>query len=73
MFTQDFRKPRLALACVCTVCVLYAIVNVSLLGIASHVEAGGEVYPYRQQDWLRYLLPSLFEQTGPDRLSSSCQ
>ena len=54
MFTQDFRKLRLAIGSILTASVLYVMANVSLLGIASSVEAGGKVYPYNQQDWLRY-------------------
>ncbi len=42
--------------------------NTALLTAASRLESAGLVYPYKWQDWLRYLLPTLWHEGGPPRL-----
>ncbi|HEU4632229.1 MAG TPA: hypothetical protein VFS08_20930 [Gemmatimonadaceae bacterium] len=39
---------------------LYCLATASLQALARHAESSGVVYPYRDEDWLRYLLPSLW-------------
>ncbi len=63
-----FDRLRLPLATIGTVVALTAAATGGLQVLSSTVEAGGEVYPYRFQDWLRYLLPSLWPDHGKPML-----
>jgi hypothetical protein len=47
---------------------LYAGINIGLLTLSRWVESNTDVYPYRDEDWLRYLLPTLFEHRGDNRI-----
>jgi hypothetical protein len=47
---------------------VYAGVDWSMLRLATSVERSLTVYPYRHEDWLRYLMPTLFEGRGPNRI-----
>jgi len=40
---------------------MYGGLHLGLLGLAQRAEGNGHAYPYRSEDWLRYLLPTLFE------------
>jgi hypothetical protein len=47
-----------------TVAAVYLLVVGALQVLVRHVESTGQVYPYRQEDWLRYLLPTLWPADG---------
>ena len=47
---------------------LYAGINIGLVTFSRWVESHTEVYPYRQEDWLRYLLADLFKDRGQNRI-----
>ena len=68
MFTPASDKLRLSLAAVACVALVYAGVDVALSGVASRAEAAGATYPFRNEDWLRYLLPALFDGRGEGRI-----
>jgi hypothetical protein len=68
LFTQDFKKFRLAFAAVGIAVLFYAGINISLLTFSRWVESRTEIYPYRDEDWLRYLLATLFENRGQNRI-----
>jgi hypothetical protein len=40
------------------------VATASLQALASRAERSGKVYPYRDEDWLRYLVPSLWPADG---------
>ncbi len=63
-----FERLRLPLATIGTVVALSAGATAGLQVLSATVEARGEVYPYRFQDWLRYLLPSLWPDHGKPML-----
>jgi hypothetical protein len=48
--------------------ILYVGMHGALLTFSRVVESRTTVYPYKEEDWLRYLMPSLFAQTGSARL-----
>jgi len=60
LFTRDSRKLRLATLALCAGLLTYLGLNASLTALAHGLEARGEVYPYKSEDWLRYLLPAYF-------------
>jgi hypothetical protein len=68
LFTPVSKKLRLSLAAAACVALVYAGVDVALSGVASRAEAAGATYPFRNEDWLRYLLPSLFDGRGEGRI-----
>jgi len=68
LFTQDFKKVRVAFAAVGIAVLLYAGINISLVVFSRWVESRTEVYPYQQEDWLRYLLADLFKDRGHNRI-----
>jgi len=68
LFIRDSKKLRAVLAAVATVVLLYAGINVGLLTFSHWVESNTDVYPYQDEDWLRYLLPALFVQRGYNRI-----
>jgi hypothetical protein len=68
LFTRDFEKFRLSAAAVGIAALLYAGLNVVLLTFSQWVESHTEVYPYRGEDWLRYLLADLFSDRGEHRI-----
>ena len=47
---------------------IYAAVQLALTGVATWVETRAEVYPWKDEDPLRYLLPTLFDERGGDRI-----
>jgi hypothetical protein len=68
LFTRDFKKVRVALGAVGVAALLYAGTNTAFLTLSSWVEGHTIVYPYQDEDWLRYLLSALFENRGENRI-----
>jgi len=68
LFTQDFRKPLLAVSVVVTGVLLYACIVLGMTSISSWTERELDAFPFKQEDWLRYLLPSRFTDEGRDRI-----
>jgi hypothetical protein len=68
LFTKDFKKFRVALGAIAAAVLLYAGINAGLLSLSQWVERTSDVYPYQDEDWLRYLLPGLFENRGHNRI-----
>ncbi|MGN6716956.1 MAG: hypothetical protein ACTHLX_06150 [Candidatus Binatia bacterium] len=68
MFIQDFKKFRLSAVAIGIVVLLYTGINAVLLTFSQWVESHTEVYPYRGEDWLRYLLADLFTDRGKNRI-----
>jgi len=64
LFTPDSKRLRLSLAAIGAVGVVYFLETVSLQALASAAETTGQVYPYKEEDWLRYLLPTLWPEGG---------
>ncbi len=61
MSTLVSRKPLLAAGALATLGVLFSGIVWGLLALATWTERNG-AYPFRAEDWLRYLLPSRLEQ-----------
>jgi hypothetical protein len=55
---------RLSLAAISAVGLIYLGVAGALQLVARSIERTGEVYPYKQEDWLRYLVPTLWPTEG---------
>ncbi len=68
MFTRDSRKLRLVLASVGSVTLLYVCLTAGMLQLAHAVEARYPVYPWRHEDYLRLLLPGMYEGKGHNRI-----
>jgi hypothetical protein len=68
LFTRDFRKCRIAFAAVGIAGLLYGGINIGLVTLSRWIEARAEVYPYKDEDWLRYLLGPLFKDRGHNRI-----
>ena len=68
MFTRDSSKPLLTLSAVLTAGLLYGCIVLALLGLSRWAEQDLDAYPFKQEDWLRYLLPSRFVQQDRDRI-----
>lgn len=64
MSIRDSKRLRLSLAAVGAAGLIYLGWTVSLQALAHEAEATGEVYPFRDEDWLRYLLPTLWPDDG---------
>lgn len=47
---------------------LYTGINSALMTLSRWVESRTDVYPYRDEDWLRYLLATLFDGRGQNRI-----
>jgi hypothetical protein len=65
---RDSEKLRIAGAAVLAVVGTYVLAVASLGALARHVESTQDVYPYKNEDWLRYLLPTLYADQGKPRL-----
>ena len=61
MFTPASERLRLSLAALAVVGVVYAAIAVGLHAAVGRLEASGEVYPYKREDWLRFLLPTMWQ------------
>lgn len=59
-----FEKLRLALAAIATAGVVFAGLLTLLTGTATWAERDLEAFPFKSEDWLRYLLPSRFENSA---------
>ncbi len=68
MFTRDSRKLRLVLASAGSVLLLAGALQAGLLELAHQVESQGDVYPWRHEDYLRWMLPGLFADQGMERV-----
>ncbi len=68
MFTRDFSKCRLVLASFGTALLLYAALTAGLQWFARVTEQRYAFYPFRTEDYLRLLLPHLFEERGSNRI-----
>ncbi len=66
MFTLDFKKFKLITATLVTVGLLYVGLHVGLYRLVAWSETHTDAYPYRLEDWLRYLLPNRFEHFSSD-------
>lgn len=68
MFTQDSRKLKLALSAIFVLLALYIIIITVFLSMSSWAERDLGAYPFKQEDWLRYLLPSKFSNQDRNRI-----
>ena len=68
LFTQDFRKPFLAVSAIFTGLLLYVCIVVGMISISSWAERELDAFPFKQEDWLRYLLPSRFTDIDKDMI-----
>ncbi len=60
MSTQGSERLRLSLSAIGAVASLYLLLILGLQGLARAAESSGEVYPYKSEDWLRYLVRGLW-------------
>ena len=65
---QRFRKLLLLLSSVGSVLFLYAVFGIALTAVAGWAERQQNSYPWRYQDYLRSMLPSLYENRGAHRI-----
>jgi hypothetical protein len=63
---RDSRKFRHVLVAAGSVCAVYALLSLTLIGLAARSERTATAYPWRSEDYLRYLLPSLFARHDRD-------
>jgi len=68
LFTPDFRKLLLTTSAVLTAGLLYACIVLAMMGISTWAEQELDAYPFKQEDWLRYLLPSRFVSQDRERI-----
>ncbi len=68
MFTQDFKAFKLVVVVLLTLGFVYVGLNGVLIYVAQWAEKEANAYPYKSEDWLRYLLPSLFVDRGKGRI-----
>ncbi len=66
MFTQDFRKLRLTVSSLIIIALIYSVVSGGLSIVSYWAETYKNAYPYKSEDWLRYLLPNRFKHRGRD-------
>lgn len=68
MFTQASRKPALVISIIFVICCLYAgnLVLLNKVSIWAEQELGA--FPFMQEDWLRYIVPSQFTSKSRDRI-----
>lgn len=64
MFTQDFRKFRLSVSSLIIIALIYSVVSGGLSIVSYWGETYKDAYPYKSEDWLRYLLPNRFRHRG---------
>jgi hypothetical protein len=68
LFTRDFKKFRLVLTLLLSTLLVYVVLNLCLLCLADWAETRANTYPYRSEDWLRYLLPTMINTDSRNRL-----
>jgi hypothetical protein len=64
LFIPDSRRLRLSLSVIGLVAAIYLVVTLSLQALARTAETTGRVYPYKREEWLLYLLPTLWPHGG---------
>jgi hypothetical protein len=68
LFTKDFSKARLVVLSAGSLALFCLALNVGLLRLSSWAEVRYSLYPFREEDHLRYLLPTMYENRGHNRL-----
>ena len=63
-----FTKLRLSLSAVAVVLAIYVLAHAALYALSNRAESRLGAYPFPFEDWLRYLLPSLHDGKGHDRI-----
>lgn len=66
--TQASKKLKLVLATLACAGAVVFLLNFALLSLAIWTEKHTDAYPFRTEDWLRYLLPTMFEGRGDNRI-----
>lgn len=68
MSIRDSSKLRHVLGALAVVALIYAALDVPLRRLAIWAETSADSYPWGDEDYLRYLLPTLFDGNGGSRL-----
>ena len=68
LFTKDFSKLRLVLLSAGSLALVSVALNASLMQLSSWAEVRYKLYPFREEDYLRYLLPTMYEGRSRCRL-----
>ena len=68
MFTPRFNKPLLALSAIFSVGLMYAVIVTALMAVSTWAERDLHAFPFKSEDWLRYLLPTRFQARERDRI-----
>jgi hypothetical protein len=68
LFTRDFKRFLTVLTSTTMVIAVYVAVHLGLGTFSGWVERHSAVYPYQNEDWLRYFLPDLLDSRGRGRL-----
>lgn len=68
MFTRDFSKPRLALSAAALAVVCYGLFMFAGVALSSWTERELNTFPFKEEDWLRYQLPTFFPPDGDRRI-----
>jgi len=61
LFTRDSRKAFSAISAIVSAAVLYACIVIALQMFSTWAERDLHAFPFKQEDWLRYLVSSGFE------------
>lgn len=64
MFTRDFKKPLLSVSAVAVTGGLFGLVTLGFVALSNWAERDLESHPFKQEDWLRYLLPAKFGESN---------
>ena len=64
MSTPDSKRLRLSLLAIASVGLVYLVDVVTLQAVARRAESSAAIYPYRDEDWFRYLVPTLWPTHG---------
>jgi hypothetical protein len=65
---RRWTKFRLSVTVLLAMALLYVVASAALLLLSRHVESTTNVYPFSNEDWLRCLLPTLYDNRGHDRI-----
>ncbi len=68
LFTPVFKKPLLAASAVATGVLLYVCIVFGMISLSTWAERDLDAFPFKEEDWLRYLLPSRFTDTDKQRI-----
>ena len=66
--TPRSRKPILAVSALGVAGLLLAAVVIPMMVLSTWAERNLDAFPFKDEDWLRYLLPGRFERSGRSRL-----